>query len=64
MEALAARKSQRETAFAVYGADSAAVRDWDPDGEVRAQVRRLVGKARMFMRGGYLEFAAGRRPRL
>ena len=64
VEGLAARKSQRQIAREVYGADSVAAEDWDPDGDVRAQVRRLVGKARMLMRGGYLDLAAGQRPRL
>ena len=64
VEGLAARKSQRQIAREVYGAESAAAEDWDPDGDVRAQVRRLVGKARFLMRGGYLELTAGRRPRL
>lgn len=64
VEGLAARKSQRQIAFAVYGAESIAVQDRDPDGDVRAQVRRLVEKARFLMRDGYLELAAGQRPRL
>ena len=33
--------------------------DWDPDGDVQAQVRRLVKKARVLMKGGYLKLAAG-----
>ena len=64
VEGLAARKSVRQIAREIHGADAAAVTDWDPDSDVRAQVRRLVAKARFLMRGGYLELAAGRRPRL
>lgn len=64
VEGLAARKSQREIAREVYGSESVEATDWDPDGDLRAQVRRLVGKARFLMRGGYLELAAGQRPRL
>ena len=48
----------------IHGADASAVQDWDNDSDVRAQVRRLVKKARFFMKGGYLELAAGQRPRL
>ena len=59
---LAARKSQRQIALEICGAASSAAQDWDPDGDVRAQVRRLVRKARWLMQGGYLELAAGRRP--
>ena len=39
-------------------------KDLDPDGDLRARARRLVRKARWLMKGGYLELAAGRRPRL
>ena len=48
----------------VRNADAVAVSVWDPDGAVRAQVRRLVKKARLLMKGGYLELAAGEWPRL
>ena len=48
----------------IHGADTSAVRDWDNDSDVRAQVRRLVKKAHFLMKGGYLELAAGERPRL
>ena len=52
MEGLAARKSQRQIARELYGVESAAAEGWDPDGDVRARVRRLVGKARFLMRAG------------
>ena len=64
VEGLAARRSVRQIAGDIHGADAAAVIDWDPDSDVRAQVRRLVEKARFLMKGGYLELAAGERPRL
>ena len=60
----AARKSGWQFAREIHGAAAATVTDWDPDSDVRAQVRRLVEKARFLMRGGYLELAAGLRPRL
>lgn len=62
VEGLAARRSVREIAGDIHGADADA--DWDPDSDVRAQVRRLVKKARLLTRGGYLVLAAGERPRL
>ena len=64
VEGLAARRSVREFAGDIHGADAGAVVDWDNDSDVRAQVRRLVKKARFLMKGGYLELAAGERPRL
>jgi len=64
VEGLAARKSVRQIAFDIHGADTPEVQDWEPDSNLRAQVRRLVEKARFFMQGGYLELAAGQRPRL
>ena len=64
VEGLAARKSVRQIACEIHGVDAVPVTDWDPDSDVRAQVRRLVKKARFLMRGGYLELASGRRPRL
>ena len=64
VEGLAARKSVPQIAFGIYGADSFATQDWDPDSDLRAQGRRLVEKARFLMKGGYLELAAGQRPRL
>jgi len=62
VEGLAVRKTVPQIARDLHGAD--AVRDWDNDSDVRAQVRRLVKKARFLMKGGYLELAAGQRPRL
>jgi len=64
VEGLAARRSVRQIAGDIHGAAADAVVDWEPDSDVRAQVRRLVKKARFLMKGGYLELAAGERPRL
>ena len=64
VEGLAAWKSVRQIACEIHGVDAEAVKDWDSDGNVRAQMRRLVKKARFLMQGGYLELAAGRRSRL
>ena len=64
VKGLAARMSQRQIAAAIYGADPVPAKDLYPDSNVRGHVRRLVKKARFLMRGGYLELAAGRRPRM
>ena len=64
VEGLAMRKTVPQIARDIHGADANAVQDWDPDSDVRAQVRRLVKKARFLMKGGYLELAAGQQPRL
>ena len=64
VEGLAAWKSVRQIVREIHGVDAEAVKDWDSDGNVRAQMRRLVEKARFLMQGGYLELAAGRQPRL
>ena len=64
VEGLAARRSVRQIAGDIHGADADAVVDWDPDRDVRAQMRRLVKRARFLMKGGCLEFAAGQRPHM
>ena len=64
VEGLAARRSVRQIAGDIHGADADAVVDWDPDSDVRAQVRRPVKRARFLMTGGYLELAAGQRPHM
>lgn len=62
VDGVAARKTVQQIAVDMHGADRIAA-DWEPDSAVRAQVRRLVTKARGLMQGGYLDLAAGRRPR-
>lgn len=64
LTAVAAQRLVRQIAGDIHGSVACAVVDWDPDSDVRAQVRRLVKKARFLMRGGYRELAAGERPRL
>jgi len=64
VEGPAARKTMPQIAGDIRGADASAVQDWDNDSDVRAQVWRLVKKARFLMKGGNLELAAGQRPRL
>ena len=64
VEGPAARKTMPQIAGDIRGADASAVQDWDNDSDVRAQVRRLLKKARFLMKGGNLELPAGQRPRL
>lgn len=59
VEGLTTRKSQRQIAVEVYGANRVADSGLDSDGDLRARARRLVSKARWLMKGGYLELAAG-----
>ena len=62
--ALAAGKKFPQVALEVYGAERIGDKGLDSDGDLRARARRLVKKARFLMKGGYIELAAGRRPRL
>ena len=64
VEGLAAGKKLPQIALDVYGADRVADRGLDSDGDLRARARRLVAKAKFLMKGGYLDLAAGQRPRL
>ena len=64
VEGLAAGKKLPQIALDVYGPDTIKDRGLHADGDLRAAARRLVKKARFLMKGGYLELAAGRRPRL
>ena len=64
VEGLAAKKKMPQIALEVYGTETVGEKGLDPDGDLRARARRLVRKARWLMKGGYLELAAGRRPRL
>ena len=64
VEGLAAGKKLPQIALDVYGADRVADRGLDSDSDLRARARRLVAKAKFLMKGGYLELAAGQRPRL
>ncbi len=62
--ALAAGKKFPQVALEVYGAERIGEKGLDSDGDLRARARRLVKKAQFLMKGGYIELAAGRRPRL
>ena len=64
VEGLAVRKSQRRIAAAIHGEAAVAGEGFDDESALRAQIRRLVEKAEFLMQGGYLELAAGLRPRL
>ncbi|MCY4395698.1 MAG: DUF2285 domain-containing protein [Rhodospirillaceae bacterium] len=64
VEGLAAKKKLPQIALEVYGAETVAEKGLDSDSDLRARARRLVGKARWLMKGGYLELAGGHRPRL
>ena len=61
---LAARKSQRWIAAAIHREAAVAGDGFDNGSDLRAQIRRLVKKARFLMQGGYLELAAGLQPRM
>ena len=63
--ALAAGKTKLpQIALEVYGAERIGEKGLDSDGDLRATARRLVKKAKFLMKGGYIDLAAGRRPRL
>ena len=64
VEGLTTGKKLPEIAMEVYGAVRVAEKGLDSDSDLRARARRLVSKARWLMKGGYLELAAGQRPRL
>ena len=64
MEGLAADRKLPQIAREVYGAKAVAEQGLDSDSDLRARARRLVKKARYMMKDGYLDLAAGRRPRL
>lgn len=64
MDGLAADRKLLQIAREVYGADRVAEQGLDADSDLRARARRLVKKARYMMKDGYLDLAAGRRPRL
>jgi hypothetical protein len=52
LDGVLAGASQREVASAVFG-DHAVVEHWHADGDLRAQVRRLIRRGHTLMRGGY-----------
>ena len=64
IDGLAADRKLLQIARDVYGADRVAEQGLDSDSDLRARARRLVKKARYMMKDGYLDLAAGRRPRI
>jgi hypothetical protein len=52
--------SQREIARVLFG-DAAVAGKWHSDGELRAQVRYLIARARAYVGGGYINLLAARR---
>lgn len=52
LDGLLAGASQREIAEVLFGGTIVA-KHWHDDGELRAQVRRLIRRAKVLMRGGY-----------
>lgn len=59
LDALQAGLRQRDIAAAVFGAEAVDT-NWHTDGELRAQVRHLIGRARALVDGGYLALAGVR----
>ncbi|MDA8520137.1 DUF2285 domain-containing protein [Acidovorax sp. NCPPB 4044] len=60
LDALQAGFRQRDVAAAVFGPE-AAEKNWHTDGELRAQVRHLIGRSKSLVDGGYLALAGVRR---
>ena len=58
LDGFLAGASHREIACALFGV-SRVTNDWQPDGDLRAQVRFLIRRGRALMRGGYLALLGG-----
>lgn len=56
LDASQAGASHRDIAQALFGLEAVALR-WHEDGELRAQVRHLLRRAKAYMTGGYLALA-------
>jgi hypothetical protein len=61
LDASQAGASHRDIAQALFGLEAIVLR-WHEDGELRAQVRHLLGRAKAFMSGGYLALAGVPQP--
>lgn len=61
LDASQAGASHRDIAQALFGLE-AVVRRWHEDGELRAQVRHLLRRAKAYMTGGYLALAGVPQP--
>ncbi len=57
LDAAQAGASHRDIAQALFGLEAVVLR-WHEDGELRAQVRHLLRRAKAYMSGGYLALAA------
>jgi hypothetical protein len=57
LDAVQGGASQREVASAVFGVEATKTR-WSSDGELRAQTRHLLKRAKALMQGGYRELAS------
>lgn len=60
LDAAQAGASHRDVAQALFGLQAAVLR-WHEDGDLRAQIRHLLRRARAYMTGGYLALAGVRR---
>ncbi|MGJ7491417.1 DNA -binding domain-containing protein [Variovorax sp. ZT4R33] len=60
LDAAQASASHREIAQVLFGLEAVVLR-WHEDGELRAQVRHLLRRARAYRDGGYLALAGVRR---
>lgn len=60
LDAAQAGASHRQIAQTLFGLEVVVLR-WHEDGELRAQIRHLLGRARAYMGGGYLALAGVRR---
>jgi hypothetical protein len=56
LDAAQAGASHRDIAHALFGLEAVVLR-WHEDGELRAQVRHLLRRAKAYMTGGYLALA-------
>lgn len=56
LDALQAGCRQREVAIAIFGAQAVATH-WHADSELRAQVRHIIARSKIFMAGGYRQLA-------
>jgi hypothetical protein len=61
LDAYQAGASHRDIAQALFGLEAVVLR-WREDGELRAQVRHLVRRAKTLMNGGYLAMAGALHP--
>lgn len=59
-DAIAAGASHRDIAIVLHGESDVALR-WEPDGDLRAQVRYLVKRGKALVRGDYRELVKSRR---